>query len=1115
MLYCYCVVSPFDLPFANSCGCDASPNEPTDEGRVPFLLKMRTFDSARVVAAILVFGICGGFGQVNASCSSPSFSAPQAFNVRTRGVAVADFDGDGKPDVVAAADFSSSIYLMINNGGQGFLPPVTFSVGGAIGALATGDFNNDQKADVVTANFNPASVSILLGNGAGGFAAPVNISVGDSSSSAVAVGYFNNDQNQDLAIANAGGTVAILLGTGTGTFTGPTSVTVINRVRSIAVSDFNIDGNNDLAIVGQFSNQVFVLFGDGSGGFSTSATSNAGSEPSSIVTRDLNNDGKPDLLIALIVNMAVLINNGDGTFSAPTILAVGGNNSASVVTADFNHDGDYDLAVGHNTGVSVRFGNGDGTFDNLTDLSLGLGPTFIAAEDLNGDGSADLAVSSYSGSAVGFLLNDGSGGFRIAPRFSSNSDARSVVARDFNNDGKVDLAVANRNGNSVSIHLGDGFGGFGTARVFSVGAPPSTNITNGPFSLAAADLNNDDKLDLVTANFTGGGVTILTGDGTGNFVSQKIAVAGGGNPQFVAIGDFNLDGKADVALTRNGIFSIVTILFGNGTGGFSGQTDFPTSGASAAITVGDLNTDNKPDLVVGSNPGSLFSVLLNNGAGGFGTPTVYTRNDNTGRSSIATIGDFTGDGKVDLVVANHMRNTLALLAGDGAGVFSAPTFINVGEGPSSLATGDFNDDGLLDVAAAYIDTAVISVLLNNGAGGFSAPKHFVGGGPQESLAVADFNGDGLPDVATEGITIFLNSCSNVVAPSLPALTITSVALGENPVNAVFQVSLSSVSSQTVSVSYQTAGQTAVTGADFQMTSGTLNFAPGELTKTIGVAILDDSLNEFTETFLLNLHHPVNAVIIKGQGTGSIIDSDPVPTVTLNDVSVVEGNSGTLQANFGVTLSSPSGKLIQLTYSTADMSATAGSDYQGASNLNFKIAAGSSSASISLTVNGDTAVEPDETFALNLSNPVNATISGTSAIGTILDDDGLKLLLESSGPNVNQAAAIDALLFVRDPFPVISKAEWWNLGTDRNTRVTVFAANLSLNSGDSASAVTVTLTGSNGQSHDIAAEDVRSVLNASLTQVTFRLPDSLAIGNCLITLSVHGQTSNQAMIRIAP
>jgi Calx-beta domain-containing protein/VCBS repeat protein len=1035
--------------------------------------------------------------------------------VRGRGVAMADFNGDGWPDVIAAADFSSTFYLMINNNAQGFLSPVTFSTGGWPGSIAVGDFNNDQKADVVTANFNPASVSILFGNGAGSFAAPVNIPVGDSSSTAVAVGDFNGDQNQDLAVANSGGTVAILLGTGSGSFTGPTYFTVGDRVRSIAVADFNIDGNNDLAIVGQFSGQGSVLFGNGSGGFSTPTTFTAGSEPSSVVPQDFNNDGKPDLAIALVVNMAVLINNGAGTFGAPTILSVAGNSPSPVVTADFNNDGEYDLAVGHNTGVSVRFGNGNGTFGNLANFPIGVGPTLLAAEDLDGDGSADLAVSSYNSSALSFLINDGSGGFKIALRFSNNSDANSVLARDLNSDGKSDLAVANRSGNSVSIYLGNGLGAFGAAGVFSVGDPPSSNSSNGPISLAAADFNGDNKLDLVTANFTGGGVTVLSGDGAGNFVSQKIAVAGGGSPQYVVTADFNLDGKADVALTRNGHFSIVTIMFGNGTGGFSGQTDFATAiVTSQALTAGDLNADSKPDLVVGSNSGGAFSVLLNNGLGGFGAPTLYSVNINAGQGSVATIGDFTGDGKIDLVVANYMRDTLALLSGNGAGVFAAPTFVSVGQWPNSLAPGDFNGDGLLDVGIAYVESGAISVLLNNGAGGFMASKNFLGAAPHASLAVADFNGDTLPDLATEAISVFLNSCSSTIAPSLPALTITNVSVGENPISAVFEVSLSSSSSQTVSVRYQTAGQSAVSGADFQVRSGTLSFAPGEIVKTIAVPILDDSLNEFTERFFLSLHHPVNAAIKKGQGTGSIVDSDPVPTVTLNSVSVVEGNSGTTQANFGLALSSPSGKLIQLTYSTADISAMAGSDYQAASNLVLNISAGSPSASIPILVNGDTAPEPDEIFSLDISNPVNTTITAASATGTIVDDDSIRLLLDATDPNVNQAAALDAFLFVRDPFRVLSLAEWWDFGADRNTRVSVFVADLTLNPGETASAVTVTLTDSKGQTRDIGAEDVRAVPDFNFTQVTFRLPDSLPAGNCLIRIKAHGQTSNAGTIRIA-
>ena len=116
----------------------------------------------------------------------------------------------------------------------------------------------------------------------------------------------------------------------------------------------------------------------------------------------------------------------------------------------------------------------------------------------------------------------------------------------------------------------------------------------------------------------------------------------------------------------------------------------------------------------------------------------------------------------------------------------------------------------------------------------------------------------------------------------------------------------------------------------------------------------------------------------------------------------------------------------------------------------------------------------------------------------------------------QAAALDSLLFMRDPFRVLSRAEFWDFGTaDRNTRVMVFVADLTLNPGETASAVTVTLIDSNGQTRDVAAEDVRAVPDSNFTQVTFRLPDSLPAGNCLIRIKAHGQTSNAGIIRITP
>lgn len=125
----------------------------------------------------------------------------------------------------------------------------------------------------------------------------------------------------------------------------------------------------------------------------------------------------------------------------------------------------------------------------------------------------------------------------------------------------------------------------------------------------------------------------------------------------------------------------------------------------------------------------------------------------------------------------------------------------------------------------------------------------------------------------------------------------------------------------------------------------------------------------------------------------------------------------------------------------------------------------------------------------------------------------QLVLEQSGPDPNQATAFDSMLFLRDPFHVQSVASWFDLGPDRNTRVMVFAANLKLNQGETASAVVVHLIDGNSQSFDVTAEDVRLVPNFDLAQVTFRLPDSLAAGTCMVTVKAHGQVSNTGIIRI--
>jgi hypothetical protein len=164
------------------------------------------------------------------------------------------------------------------------------------------------------------------------------------------------------------------------------------------------------------------------------------------------------------------------------------------------------------------------------------------------------------------------------------------------------------------------------------------------------------------------------------------------------------------------------------------------------------------------------------------------------------------------------------------------------------------------------------------------------------------------------------------------------------------------------------------------------------------------------------------------------------------------------------------------------------------------------------VNGDQKTEPDETVFVVLSNPVNAAFSDSQGTGTILNDDTLQLLLDTSGPDANQLAALDSLLLIRDPFRVQNTASWFS--SEQNTRLILFALNLQLNSGESPSVVKITLVDGNGQPHrEIAADDVRAIPNTSFTQVTFRLPDGLAPGTCLVTIKAHERISNTGTFRI--
>src|SRR5258708_6766356 len=207
------------------------------------------------------------------------------------------------------------------------------------------------------------------------------------------------------------------------------------------------------------------------------------------------------------------------------------------------------------------------------------------------------------------------------------------------------------------------------------------------------------------------------------------------------------------------------------------------------------------------------------------------------------------------------------------------------------------------------------------------------------------------------------------------------------------------------------------------------------------------------------------------------------------------------------------------YARSEGTANSPADYLATSGtLHFN--AGETFKTFSIPLIDDLYVEGNETVKLSLSNPSGGSFLGSPNISTltIVDNDTItvsppQLILDGSGPDVNQLTAFDSLLFGRDPFHVQSIASWLDLGPDRNTRVIIFAANLRLNQGETASAIVVNLVDANNQSLDVPAEDVRLVPNFGFAQVRFRLPNTMAAGVCLVTIKAHGQISNTGTIRI--
>jgi len=353
-------------------------------------------------------------------------------------------------------------------------------------------------------------------------------------------------------------------------------------------------------------------------------------------------------------------------------------------------------------------------------------------------------------SSFGFTYGRG-----FAPDPATEARPISVVSGDFNKDGKTDLIAANLFGNSISVVLGDGAGEFGVA----TNIPVVGDGRGAPAGLAVGDFDGDSNLDLVVAiEYNPGRVFVMSGNGAGSFTVTGMLDAGVVTTA-VAVSDFNGDSKPDIAAVNKGdagasLPGTVSVFLNNGSGGFGAPSTLTPGTTPVALAVGEFTGDTNSDIVVVNSASNNISLFANTGGGAFGAATTIAVGTNPNG---IVAGFFNNDTRLDLAVANTGSDNVSILFANGSGGFGAATNFAGGLTPFGIITNDFNGDGKADLGVSNGFANQASVLLNDGSGGFAAPQTTTVGSQPLSLVSGDFNADTKADLAVA------NSSSNNIS----------------------------------------------------------------------------------------------------------------------------------------------------------------------------------------------------------------------------------------------------------------------------------------------------------------------------------------------------------------
>lgn len=669
----------------------------------------------------------------------------------------------------------------------------------------------------------------------------------------------------------------------------------------------------------------------------------------------------------------------------------GGTGDDSLFGEDFSQDAGSvgnDIIRGQGGNDTIFGGVGRDTLDG------GLGDDLVRSGDEFAVGQVQISINDvFSGLESDGVTVDFGPGTSVSTGI--NLFIEDIELGDLDNDGDLDIVAGGSN--DLVVLLNTGSGGFG----------PATNITVPNSSIQSVeldDLNGDGFLDITTSFHQGSGMIVfgLFNNGDGTFGAPVDLVPNNSDHVWRhTTGDFDGDGDIDVAVLLH-FTGQVRMLLNDGTGVFNdnGLVTVASSTFNEIIVSADFNNDGLADLAVADDFfGNGVEISIAAGSGAFGAPQNVPLTAGVDPRELET-GDFDGDGDIDIAVLSD-ADTVEILTNGGGGNFSVTQSIMLPGAFTVFSEGitvnDFDGDGDVDIAVIDFADPVV-LLLNDGLGNFGTVAQFPTNpqvGNDDALASGDIDGDGDIDLVapnsffSTGILILFNT---PVQP--PVLT--------------FTVQLSRPAETTVIVDFETVGGSAIGGADFVEQSGRLTFAPGESTQMIDITVVGDQVAEPNETFTILLSNPVGGQLSDDIGQGLINDDDGftggnLPTLSVSDVQISpEGASGTTTtADFVVTLSTAQTTPVTVDFQTGDVTARGGNDYIAASGT-VTFPAGSTSQTVSVIVNGDNLPEVDETFSLNLLNPMGATLLDSRGVGTINNDDATIILsgdtLRGSGGN---------------------------------------------------------------------------------------------------------------------